>query len=148
MTLEVPRLQKYALFGGLSEDQIAGVLPYLEERRFLTGQTILKEGDRNDRVFFILEGNVIVRKDGITLAEFDSGDAVGEMEILGVRPASATLLAMSDVKTVSLSNTALYKIYKEDIHTYAMIILNLARELSRRLRRMNEYAAQREIESE
>ena len=40
----------------------------------------------------------------------------------------------------AISNRALRDIYKADVSTFSMIIMNLARDLSRRLRRMDELA--------
>ena len=43
--------------------------------------------------------------------------------------------------TLSLSNRDLYKVSKLDMKTYALLVMNLAREISRRLRHMDELIA-------
>jgi hypothetical protein len=42
---------------------------------------------------------------------------------------------------MSISNRAVREIYKKDIHTFSLMIMNLARDLSRRLRKMDEKLA-------
>jgi hypothetical protein len=42
---------------------------------------------------------------------------------------------------MSISNKSLREIYKTDTKIFSMVIMNLARDLSRRLRRMNDRAA-------
>jgi CRP-like cAMP-binding protein len=72
--------------------------------------------------------------------EFKEGDTVGEMEVLDMMPSAATVRALEKVEVISLSNAALYEIYKQDIKTFAIIVMNLARDMSRRLRKMDDWA--------
>ncbi len=53
---------------------------------------------------------------------------------------SASIRALEPVNALSLSNGDLLKIYQTDMPTFTLIVLNLARELSRRLRRLDEFA--------
>ena len=133
-------LQRYALFGGLPEEQIEKILPLMEKEEYKAGDDIIVEGKPNDKIRFILEGRVTVTKEGLFLCEFKDGDVFGEMEVLEIMPSDASIKAQCAVTVMSISNRALREIYKSDIKTFSMIIMNLARDLSRRLRRMNERA--------
>ena len=134
-------LQKYSLFGGLQADQISGILPMMEEEFHEPGDDIIVEGAPNDKIRFIITGRVAVVKKGIILSEFGEGDAFGEMEVLDVMPSVATIKTLSNTKVISMSNRNLREIYKTDVKAFSLIIMNLARDLSRRLRRMDERAA-------
>jgi CRP-like cAMP-binding protein len=136
-------LQRYSLFGGLLEEQIAQILPLMEQESYDPGDDILVEGTPNDRIRFILEGQVAVTKKRIILFEFGEGDFFGEMEVLDVMPAEATIKALTATRVMSISNRSLRSIYKADIKVFSIIIMNLARDLSRRLRHMDERAADR-----
>jgi CRP-like cAMP-binding protein len=138
--VEPSALQKYSLFGGLLEDQIERILPLMEQEDYEPGDDIIVEGERNDRIRFILEGRVAVVKGGIVLSEFGTGDFFGEMEVLDVMPSAATIKSLSTVQVISISNKSLREVYKLDIKSFSLIIMNLARDLSRRLRRMDERA--------
>ena len=131
-------LQKYSLFGGLDEDQIKSILPYMKEDSYGPNEFMITEGKANDSIFFLLEGSVEVTKKNIFLAKFGEGEAFGEMEVLDVMPAIATIKSLSSVKVLSISNRGLQSIYKSDIKAFSLIIMNLARDLSRRLRRMDD----------
>ena len=139
--IEPNRLQKYSFFGGLLPDQIKQILPHVADGSYKTGDDIITEGTTNDKIYFILEGKVAVIKQGITLTEFGEGDTFGEMEVLDVMPSAATIRALTDTQIISVSNRALREIYKADIHSFSLIIMNLARDLSRRLRLMDEKVA-------
>jgi CRP-like cAMP-binding protein len=136
-------LQKYSLFGGLLAEQIDKILPLMEQEVYEKGANIMNEGDRNDKIRFILDGRVAVLKDELVLSELGEGDAFGEMEVLEVMPSAATIKALSPTRVMSISNRSLREVYSTDLKTFALIIMNLARDLSRRLRHMDEQAAGR-----
>ncbi|MDR1239864.1 MAG: cyclic nucleotide-binding domain-containing protein [Treponema sp.] len=136
--VEPSALQKYSLFGGLMEDQIVRLLPLMEQERYQPGDIIMTEGELNDRIHFILSGRVDVYKGDVNLTEFKEGDFFGEMEVLDVMPTAATIKALCPVELMSISNRSLREIYKTDAKIFSMIIMNLARDLSRRLRRMDD----------
>ncbi|MDR1507918.1 MAG: cyclic nucleotide-binding domain-containing protein [Treponema sp.] len=138
--IEAALLQKYALFGGLMKDQIQQILPVMETETYKPGEDIIVEGAPNDKIRFILEGRAAAIKHNVTLSEFATGDVFGEMEVLDVMPSAATIKALSGTEVISISNKGLRDIYKVDVHIFSIIIMNLARELSRRLRRMDEKA--------
>ena len=136
--IESTSLQRYSLFGGIFTEQIEKILPLMEKESYEAGDNIIVEGTRNDKIRFILEGRVSVIKQGVSLYEFKEGDAFGEMEVLDIMPSVATIKALSSTQVMSISNRALHEIYKLDIEIFAMLIMNLARELSRRLRHLDE----------
>jgi CRP-like cAMP-binding protein len=133
-------LQKYALFGGITEEQIGTLLPLMENEEYEAGSDIIVEGTRNDKIHFIEEGRVAVLKEGIVLSEFGEGDTFGEMEVLDIMPSAATIKAVTPVRLLSMSNKTLHEIYKTDLGVFSMLLMNLARDLSRRLRKMDERA--------
>ncbi|MFO7864625.1 MAG: hypothetical protein R6U85_11530, partial [Salinivirgaceae bacterium] len=57
------------------------------------------------------------------------------------QPCAATVRALEPTDTLSLSNRDLYKVSKLDMKTYALLVMNLAREISRRLRHMDDMIA-------
>jgi CRP-like cAMP-binding protein len=131
-------LQKYSLFGGLMEEQIENIIPFMQQEKFDPGDVLINEGKPNDRIFFLIEGQVEVTKKNAFLARFSEGEAFGEMEVLDVMPAVATIKALSPVTVLSISNKAMREIYKKDLTTFSLVLMNLARDLSRRLRKMDE----------
>jgi CRP-like cAMP-binding protein len=134
-------LQKYSLFGGLLEEQIQAILPLMQEEKYSPGDLIITEGNPNDKIFFILEGHVEVSKGNVTLSHFSEGEAFGEMEVLDVMPAIASIKAISQITAMSISHKALHEIYKMDVKIFSLIVMNLARDLCRRLRKSDERLA-------
>ncbi|MDR1839313.1 MAG: cyclic nucleotide-binding domain-containing protein [Treponema sp.] len=138
-------LQKYSLFGGLLEEQIESIIPLMEQENFDPNTVIIAEGKANDKIYFIIEGQVAVTKGDIVLSRFGEGEAFGEMEVLDVMPAIASIKSLSPVTVMSISNKTLREIYKIDVKIFSLMIMNLARDLSRRLRKMDEKLASASI---
>jgi CRP-like cAMP-binding protein len=124
------------------QEQIDAIFPLMQHNTYEAGQDLITEGEKNGRVFFIISGRVAVIKNGLVLMEFKEGDTVGEMEVLDMLPSAATVRALDNVEAVSFFNSALYEVYKQDIKAFAIIVMNLARDMSRRLRNMDDMVAQ------
>jgi CRP-like cAMP-binding protein len=139
---ESSALLRYSLFGGLLEEQVDAILPLMEQETYGAGEAIITEGAPNDRIRFIIEGKAVAEKQGLILFHFKEGDTFGEMEVLDVMPSAATIKALAPTTVMSITNRSLRQIYKDDIKAYALIIMNLARDISRRLRNMDEKVAQ------
>jgi CRP-like cAMP-binding protein len=140
--IEPKTLQQYSLFGGLLEEQIDQILPLVEFKTYEAGETLMIEGERNDKIYFIIQGKIDIVKNGNVLLHLEEGDTLGEMEVLDVMPSSATGKVMEKSTIASISNKAFRQIYKQDSGIFSLMIMNLARDLSRRLRRMNEWHIQ------
>lgn len=143
--MDMKFLQSHALFGGLLKEQLDHLVPLLKEEKYKKDDFIIREGERGNRLFFITSGKVQILKDTWTgsekiekkLAVLEKGDTFGEMEMIDVQARSASVQALETVTALSLSNRDLYSLHSSHIDTFTMIMMNLARELSRRLRRMS-----------
>jgi len=138
--VDTSQLQKYSLFGGVLPEQIEKIKTLFGYEQFNTGETPMKEGAPNDKIYFIISGRVKVSKKGIPIAELKEGETFGEMELIDVMPSIATITALEPLEVVTISNRALYEISKLDPKAFSMMVMNLARDVSRRLRRMDELA--------
>ena len=88
---------------------------------------------------FVLEaGKVAVLKSWrgqeYLLRILKEGDCFGEMAVMDLLPRSASIRAVEDCTAIRLSAASLYKIYEHDIKQFALIQMNMGREVSRRLR--------------
>jgi CRP-like cAMP-binding protein len=60
------------------------------------------------------------------------------MALIDMSPRSASVIALEDCSAIRLTNADLFRVYRADLEQFALIQMNLARELSRRLRIANE----------
>lgn len=132
-------LRNIGLFGALSDE----VLEYLSQQLTVemppVGATLFREGDDANAMFVVISGEVEVLKKSKRAVEsrvavLGPGDWFGEMSIVDIQPRSATVRALAPSRLLRVSSADLDALYRHDLRSYAIIILNLARELSRRLR--------------
>jgi len=99
-------------------------------------------------MFVVLSGELEVikeRADGrrVQVAMFGPGNWFGDMSILDVQPRSATVrsLAASRLLVITAQDVR-HLLYERDVRAYSLFVMNVARELSRRLRVANGLLAQ------
>jgi len=142
------QLKCHSLFGGVTEEAFDRIRPLVRTIQYNPGDTIMNEGAVNDRIHLIVRGNVEIVKASNShpnhprrITTMGEGETFGEMELIDIQPCAATVRAMEPTTTLSLSNRDLYSISKDDMKTYALLIMNLAREISRRLRATDDMVA-------
>jgi CRP-like cAMP-binding protein len=133
-------LMRYSLFNGLEQPEAEKIISLMEQEEYEAGTDVIVEGTYVGKIRFILEGRVVVVKSGIILMELEEGAFFGEMEIVDVEPAEAHVKALTSTKVLTLSVDALGEIYENDLKTYSFILMNIAQNISRRLRRMDNIA--------
>jgi len=129
------------MFGGLTEEELLEIHSYLDERVYPKGTCILRQGEPNNSVYFIVEGEVAIQKYASDkdkapriITNLHTGDSFGEMELIDIQSCAASVICLTDTKVITLSNKDLYRLSTTHLKTYTMLILNLARDISRRLR--------------
>jgi MFS family permease len=69
------------------------------------GSVILTEGERGDRFYGIVHGEVEVRRDGVAHRTLGPGDYFGEIALLRDITRTATVVAVSDVRVATLDTS-------------------------------------------
>jgi CRP/FNR family cyclic AMP-dependent transcriptional regulator len=141
-------LASHSMFGGLDERELDMVKTYLKGSTYPSGAMLLRQGEPNNSVYFIVEGTVSVVRKSETMdlasreiATLTKGDSFGEMELIEINNCAASIITLTETSIVTLSNHDLYQIFQQSLHTYTMLVLNLARDISRRLRSADEMLA-------
>ncbi|MCC6217808.1 MAG: cyclic nucleotide-binding domain-containing protein [Polyangiaceae bacterium] len=135
----LPELRAIGLFGALSDETLTELVRMLTLVSPGAGEVVFREGDDAREMFVVVAGEMEVlkrSKRGVEarVALLGPGDWFGEMSILDVQPRSATVRALAPSRLLRITAADLDALYRLDVKSYALITLNLARELSRRLR--------------
>jgi CRP-like cAMP-binding protein len=142
-------LNNVPIFAGLNDRAMQIFLEQAKQIVVPAGEVIAREGETNDSMFLIEAGEVsIIKKFGtpnpVKLAALGPGECFGEMCILETQPRSATAQAVGQATVVSVGTSAFFQLYQKAPEQYCIVLLNLARDLSRRLRRLGEAFAARD----
>jgi CRP-like cAMP-binding protein len=141
-------LQKVPIMAGLDEPAVSMLTERAVESKAPAGGVIIKEGEAGNRFFLVAQGSVRVCRrfgepDEVELARLGERDFFGEMCILETLPRSATVQAVVDTTLYSLTSMTFYHLYQSMPDQYSILLLNIARDLSRRLRHLDDVFAAR-----
>jgi len=132
-------LQQMAIFGGVGSDALQFLLAGSRVGEHAAGSHIAREGDLATGLYVLLGGHVAIQRrwndHQVQLRELGPGDCFGEMALLDLGPRSASVLALDDCTVLELPAGLLHDFFEHDPRQFALMQMNIARELSRRLRR-------------
>lgn len=135
-------LQQMPLFGGIREDTLSFLLGVSRDARVRGGGCFFREGEPGESMFVLESGTVEVRKKTrqtmLLLSRLGPGDCFGEMALIDLAPRSASVQALEDCSAFEIFAASLHQLYERDLEQFALIQMNMARELSRRLRATDE----------
>lgn len=133
-------LRHIGLFHGLEDTaltELARAMPTLHTE---VGKIVIQEGDAHREMFVIVAGELEVYKrsrtgSDVRVALLGPGDWFGDMSLVDPQPRSASVRAIAPTLLLRISAEQLDEtFFAKDVKSYAILMRNLARELSRRLR--------------
>lgn len=133
------QLREVGLFGALSDEILEHLSSTLGVMRVMPGDSIFREGEPAREMYVVLDGEIEVLKKSrrgreTRVAILGPNDAFGEMSIIDMLPRSATVRALGPARLLRVSTEDMDALYRHDLKSYTLIVLNIAREMSRRLR--------------
>ena len=138
----LPILSEIAIFGGFSDSQLHEIFKYVEECLFKQGEIIFQKGEDPSHIYIVKNGKIdllITQRDVVLKKKtLMTGDCFGEASLMGMRKHTATAVALEDSDVMVLSWRALLQLRKEDSALFSLLMMNIARELARRLELTDE----------
>ncbi len=136
-------LQRSQLFEGLLPEEIEMLAELMQHKRFEAGAVVFEQGEVGDSLYILVDGAVdVVRKrdDGseVVLTTLQAPDFFGEMSLIDKEYRSATIRAVADSGLLCLSNENLHSFARIYKNGFTLVVINIARVLSFRLREANE----------
>jgi len=141
-------LQKVPIFAGLKNAALTLLLEHTHSKEYPDGAVIVCEGETCNCMFIIGSGSVRLFKNfgnthQVTLTTLGTKDFFGESCILDTLPRMATVQAASASTVFTMSSMAFYHLYQKMPAQHSILLLNIARDLSRRIRALDEAFAAR-----
>ena len=150
--LSIELLQGMPVFGAIREDTLHFLLDRAREVCVDAGRYFFREGDRAEAMYVLEVGEVAILRGWqgteFVLHHLNAGDCFGEMALLDLFPRSASVQADEDCQAIELTPAHLYRLFEVDAAQFAMIQMNIAREMSRRLRITDELLFRARMEGE
>ena len=138
-------LKTFPLLSRLRDEDLALLAEVMEERHFPAGTEILREGEEGDEMFLLLSGDVDVLKTTpygdpyVTASLKDSYQcSFGEMALIDRGERSATILAKTDCRTLSIDHEDFQRFCREYPNVGIELLMSISATLVRNLRAENE----------
>jgi CRP-like cAMP-binding protein len=131
-------LERHPLLVNLEPAQLERIARAGEIESYNPGESIVVEGSLGDALFLILSGQTAVHRAGKTFATLGGGDLFGEMSLVEPVPRSASVTAMTPAFVFRLPHDALRAMLADDAHAASVLLVQIVRTLSERLRRANQ----------
>jgi CRP-like cAMP-binding protein len=134
-------LERTPVFGALGRPALELIAEHLQRRLLPASSLVVAEGEGAREMYVVERGSVEVRvhrdpddEDDLVVATLGPGDCFGEMSLLDVQPRSASVRTVGEASLLVLRYRDLLEIRRRDPEAFLLLVLNLAREVSRRLR--------------
>jgi CRP/FNR family transcriptional regulator, cyclic AMP receptor protein len=137
---DVEILSRVALFSLMKRRDLKRIAKIANHHSYEKGEAIIREGERDGRLFVIDSGEVSVIKDlggpcEKVLRTLRSGNYFGEMALIDDYVRTASVVANSRTEALSLDQWNL----REEIREYPAIAIELLQTLGRRLRAAEQH---------
>jgi serine/threonine protein phosphatase PrpC/CRP-like cAMP-binding protein len=110
------------LFARLTERELLRVMQAVVVRECKDGEVIIREGDKGDELFIVLEGKVRVSRGEQTLTHLGPGEHVGEMALIRSVPRSASVTAVGPAELIAIRRADFFEILRRE-HEVAVKML-------------------------
>ena len=127
------RIAALPFFVGLPEQELDAVAGAVAEVEFAAGESLMAEGEFGHALFFIEEGPADVFTDGTKVGVIGPSDVVGEVAVLASGRRTASVVATSPVRAVSM--------FKRDVWTLERKAPEAARRLHAALDAHRDYSS-------
>jgi CRP/FNR family transcriptional regulator, cyclic AMP receptor protein len=129
-------LAQTRLFALCTKRELRTVAKVAKVQSIPAGTQLMAEGEDGDTMYVILSGVARVSRNGRKVALLGSGDAVGELALLGRAKRNATVDADSDLQVAEISRRSLTRLI-QDVPSFSLKLLEAlatrVRELDRKL---------------
>jgi CRP-like cAMP-binding protein len=131
-------LREISLFAELSTGELRTVDGLLHQRTYIQDEIVFDEGEKGQAIYFILQGKVLVCRQGRPLdgviAEISAGECFGELALLDDVPRMAQVRAAESCTLAVLFRNDFLNLLQTHSVVSSKLSLQLARLIGSRLR--------------
>lgn len=122
-------LKRLPMLRELPAELLGVVAEQLEERLFAPGDPLLRAGDPEPAIHFLVDGTVAVSREGRSLSRCGQGAALGGLGVLAREPARIDAVAESHVLSLGLEPDAVQEIFEDHFTLYSHVLRETGRQL-------------------
>lgn len=131
-------LQAMPIFGAISAPTLEFLVTRAQPIQLPAGACFFQQDDNATGMFVLERGQVAISRHWqgrtVALSTLGPGDCFGEMALMDLHPRSASAHAVQDCEAIEIKPDDLYALFEHDCMQFALIQMNMGREVCRRLR--------------
>ena len=135
-------LRRVKILAGMSDEQLEKFAGFMEVIKVPQWSVIVKQGERGDTMFLILQGELRVRIDvsgkETILATLNIGEFFGDISLFDQGPRSADVVANTESLLLKISSSAVDQLAKEAPELATPFLLAIGKTLTARIRADNK----------
>ena len=127
---EILLLKQLFIIKHIHRHQIINDLMKLFGQKYKKDKIIYSQGDRDQRLFFIIEGEIGIIKNGDQIETITSGNYFGELSLLNKLPRLTSAHVVSDwARVIIVSDVQMKKILAEDHQVTMYFLSNMSKKI-------------------
>jgi CRP/FNR family cyclic AMP-dependent transcriptional regulator len=128
---KIELLARLPLFEDCTKKELGQISALMVEAERPAGTHLTREGKDGGLLFVLLDGMAeVVAGDGKVINRLGTGDVIGELSLIDGKTRSASVLAVTDVRILTLASDDFFKLVRRSPN----FVRNLLRALSLRVR--------------
>ncbi len=134
----IQKYKKIPFFEGLTIEQITKMLRICSKKKYPGQKYIYRNGEESTNMFILLKGKLSIRlSSGVEWQSIAPPRFVGEMGIFTGEKRSASVISETECIVLNFSKVELFKLFSIDMDLNNKILLNVIKELSKKMRNDN-----------
>lgn len=135
-------LKEISIFGGLKQEQLEEIFKLAYVAKVPKNYKLFSIGESSCYIYVLINGAISLtffsEENKEEYMQFKIGDCFGEASLIAIEAHTASALCLEECEIVVLSRRALMSLHKSNPDLFGRLILNIARELGRRLHITNK----------
>ncbi|MGZ4315724.1 MAG: cyclic nucleotide-binding domain-containing protein [Gaiellaceae bacterium] len=122
-------LKNVPLFAGMSKRDLAAVARIADELDFPAGKELIRENQRGQQFFILLEGEAVVRRRGRKINTLGPGDFFGEIALLSDRPTIASVTTGTPARVALITRASFSRLLRDSPQLQMKMLKAMAQRL-------------------
>ena len=127
-------LSRISIFGGITDTQQQELFSRLEVGSIKEGQFVFQKGDDPSHIYIVKSGYIELfipdKEATIKKKRLGVGECFGQVAVMSIHQHTVSAVAAEDTEFIVLSKHALHQLHHEDVELFALLMMNIARELA------------------
>jgi len=124
---KVELLKRIPLFAECSKSELEAISRVADELTLSAGRVVMRQGARGRELVVLVDGEATVERDGATVATIRGGDFLGELALITGKPRTATVTALTDLRTLVLDGISFDRVLR-DVPSVSVKVLSAVAE--------------------